>query len=190
MEDKTDIITLLHLVAEKLEELKIPYVVTGGIAVSYWGLPRTTHDIDIIIEIDSSKTNEILKAFKKEFYISREGIEGMLEHNISFNIIHNESGFKIDFWPIDKKDSHKIAEFKRASKENVFGKKISMITPEDLIITKLQWFKDSDSSRHLEDIKSIFKISKVDLDYVKNWAEKQGTMEIFNKIISAVKFIK
>lgn len=183
MKKEIDLISLLQLVVSRLEKLKIPYVVTGGLAVAYWGLPRSTHDIDIIIEIDSSKVDAILKAFQKDFYISREGIESMLEHNISFSIIHNESGIKIDFWPVDKKDKHKSAEFKRASKENVFGKKISMIAPEDLIIVKLQWFKDSNSSRHLEDIKSIFKISKVDLKYIKNWAEKQSTSKILEEII-------
>jgi hypothetical protein len=183
MKKEIDLISLLQLVVDRLEKLKIPYVVTGGLAVSYWGLPRSTHDIDIIIEINSSKTDEILKAFQKDFYISREGIESMLEHNISFNIIHNESGIKIDLWPLNKKDKHKIAEFKRVKKENVFGKKISMISPEDLIITKLQWFQDSNSSRHLEDIKSILKISKVDLKYIKNWAEKQLTIKILEKLL-------
>jgi len=50
----------LKLVVNKLDKLRIPYVLTGGLAVSYWGAPRTTHDIDIIIEIDSSKTASII----------------------------------------------------------------------------------------------------------------------------------
>ena len=183
MKKEVDLISILQLVVERLEILKIPYVVTGGLAVSYWGFPRSTHDIDIIIEIDSSKTEEMLKFFKKDFYINKEGIEGMLERDISFNIIHNESGIKIDFWPLGKEDKHKIMEFKRARKENVFGKTISMIAPEDLIIVKLQWFRESNSSRHLEDIKSILKISEVDLKYIKNWAERQGTIDILKTLI-------
>jgi len=183
MKKEVDLISILQLVVERLEILKIPYVVTGGLAVSYWGFPRSTHDIDIIIEIDPSKTEEILKSFKKDFYISKEGIESMLERDISFNIIHNESGIKIDFWPLGKEDKHKIMEFKRARKENVFGKTISMIAPEDLIIVKLQWFRESNSSRHLEDIKSILKISEVDLKYIKNWAERQGTIDILETLI-------
>lgn len=74
-------------------------------------------------------------------------------------------------------------EFKRARKENVFSKTISMIAPEDLIIVKLQWFRESNSSRHLEDIKSILKISEVDLKYIKNWAERQGTIDILETLI-------
>lgn len=178
-----DLISLLKLVVGRLEKLKIPYVVTGGIAVSFWGAPRTTHDIDIIIEIGASKKSGIIKAFRNDFYISRGGIEGMLEHNISFNIIHNKSGLKVDFWPIDKKDSHKVIEFKRSIVKNIFGKKISIIAPEDLIVVKLQWFKDSNSSRHLEDIKSILQISKVDLNYIKKWAERQSTIKILDAIL-------
>ncbi|MCX6759806.1 MAG: hypothetical protein NTW46_00490 [Candidatus Nealsonbacteria bacterium] len=110
----------------------------------------------------------------------------MLERDISFNIIHNKSQTKIDFWPIDKRDSHKIAEFKRAPKEKVFGEKISMIAPEDLIIVKLQWFKDSSSIRHMEDIKSVLRISKVDLKYIKYWAEKHETFDILENLIKEV----
>jgi len=187
MNNELDLVSVLHIVAGRLDRLRIPYVVTGGIAVSYWGLPRTTHDIDIIIEINRSKINAILKAFERDFYISKEGVEGMLEHNISFSIIHNKSQIKIDFWPIDRKDKHKIIEFKRAPKENIHDKKISMIAPEDLILVKLQWFQDSGSSRHLEDIKSILKISKVDLKYIKMWAKKHSTIKILEEILKQIK---
>lgn len=174
--------SVLKLVVDKLNKLQIPYVLTGGLAVSYWGAPRTTHDIDIIIEIDSSKTDSIIQAFDKEFYISREGIEEMLLHGMPFNLIHHKTGIKIDFWPVDRTDPHKVLEFSRALKQKIFGQQISIITPEDLIIVKLKWYQDSESSRHLEDVKSILKISKVTIDYIKQWAFKQGTLEIFNRI--------
>lgn len=177
-----DLISLLKTVVNKLEELKIPYVLTGGLAVSFWGMPRTTHDIDIVIEIGVQKVDEIFRAFQDDFYISRAGIEDMVGRGISFNIIHNETGVKIDFWPIDKKNPHRVSEFKRALKQEVFGKKISIISPEDLIIVKLQWYKDSKSTRHLEDIKSVLKVSKVNLSYIKKWAAQHSTLEIFEKL--------
>lgn len=174
--------SVLKLVVNKLDKLRIPYVLTGGLAVSYWGVPRTTHDIDIIIEIDSSKTDSIIQAFDKEFYVSREGIDRMLSYGTSFNLIHHKTGVKIDFWPVDKKDPHKVLEFSRALKKKVFGQTISIIAPEDLIIVKLKWCQEGESFRHLEDVKSILRISQVNIAYIKQWALKQGTLEIFNRI--------
>jgi len=174
--------SVLKLVVNKLDKLRIPYVLTGGLAVSYWGAPRTTHDIDIIIEIDSSKTASIIRAFDKEFYVSREEIESMLSHGRSFNLIHHKTGIKIDFWLVDKKDPHKVLEFSRALKKKIFGQTISIIAPEDLIIVKLKWCQGGESFRHLEDVKSVLRISKVDTAYIKQWAHKQGTLEIFNQI--------
>jgi len=106
----------------------------------------------------------------------------MLSHGRSFNLIHHKTGIKIDFWLVDKKDPHKVLEFSRALKKKFFGQTISIIAPEDLIIVKLKWCQDGESFRHLEDVKSVLRISKVDTAYIKQWAHKQGTLEIFNQI--------
>lgn len=180
-----ELLSLLKLVVSRLEKLKIPYVLTGGLAVSFWGSPRTTHDIDIVIEIDFSKIDKVFDAFQKDFYISRDSIEEMLERGTSFNIIHFKTGLKVDFWPINKKDPQRILEFKRASKRKIFNKKISIIAPEDLILNKLQWYKRGESTRHLEDIKSILKISGVDLNYIKKWAKTHSTIGIFEKLLKS-----
>lgn len=178
-----DLVFLLKLVVSRLENLEIPYVLTGGVAVSFWGFPRTTHDIDIIIEINASEIERIVDVFKKDFYISRESMKEMLEYGTSFNIIHFKTGLKVDFWPVDRKDPYRISEFKRALKKKIFDKKISIISPEDLILTKLQWYRESESTRHLEDIESIFKVSKLDLDYIKKWAKIHSTIEVLNELI-------
>ena len=182
-----EITSLLKLVVGKLDKLQIPYVLTGGLAVSFWGSPRSTHDIDIIIEIDKSYIGGLVKAFQKDFFIQQEVVEEMLRRGTSFNAIHHKTGLKVDFWPVDKKDQHKILEFQRAPKKDIFGKVVSIIAPEDLIIVKLQWYKESESSRHLADIKSILKISQVDMEYIKKWAKQHSTLEIFEQIIDDVK---
>lgn len=174
--------SLLKLVVSRLEKIEIPYMLTGGLAVSFWGLPRTTHDIDVIIEAQGKDKDKIINIFKKDFYISEEAITQAIEQKFTFNIIHFKSGLKIDFWLV-KKDPYRISEFKRRLKKKIFGKDIFIISPEDLILSKLLWYKESESTRHLEDVQSILKISKVDLSYIKNWAKKQSTIKIFNKIL-------
>ena len=176
-----DLVSLLKIVTKKLDKANIAYMVSGGLAVSFWGFPRTTHDIDIVIEAREKDKDKIIKLFKEDFYISSEAVEDAIKERFTFNIIHNKSGLKIDFWLI-KKDAFGKSEFGRKLKKKIFGEHIFIISPEDLILCKLLGFKETKSDRRLEDAKSILATSKVDLKYVKKWAEKQGTMEIFNKI--------
>lgn len=157
-------------------------MLTGGLAVSFWGLPRTTHDIDIVIEVKKEAQEKIINTFRKDFYISEEAVSQAIAERFTFNIVHYNAGLKIDFW-LMKKGSFSSLEFKRKRKKKIFGKEIYIISPEDLILEKLLWFKESQSTRHLEDIEGIIKISKIELNYIKNWAERQSTIKILSEIL-------
>jgi len=177
-----NLVSLLKVVAKRLNKAEIPYMVSGGIAVSYWGFPRTTHDIDIVIEAKEEDKDKIVGFFNKDFYISPEAVEDAIKTRFTFNIIHNRSGLKVDFWLI-KEDSFGKSEFTRKLKKKMFGEEIFIISPEDLILSKLLGYKETQSDRRLEDARSILKTSKVNLNYIKNWAKKQSTTEILKEIL-------
>lgn len=177
-----DLVSLLKIVKKRLDKADIPYMVSGGVAVSFWGFPRTTHDIDIVIEAHEKDKDKIIKLFEKDFYISSEAVEEAIKERFTFNIIDNKSGLKIDFWLV-KRDGFGESEFKRKLKKKIFGEGIFIISPEDLILCKLMGFKETQSHRRLEDAKSILATSKIDLEYVKNWAKKQKTMDILEIIL-------
>ena len=182
-----DLVSILKIVKKRLDKADIEYMVSGGMAVSFWGFPRTTHDIDIVIEAREKDKNKILKLFEKDFYISPEAVEEAIKERFTFNIIDNKSGLKIDFWLI-KRDAFGKSEFGRKQKEKMFGENIFIISPEDLILCKLMGYKETQSHRRLEDAKSILAASKVDLKYIKNWAKKQGTIDILEDIIKKYAF--
>ena len=177
-----DLVFLLKIVKKRLDKAGIPYMVSGGVAVSFWGFPRTTHDIDIVIEAQEKDKNKIIKIFEKDFYISDEAVEEAIKNRFTFNIIDNKSGLKIDFWLL-KKDAFGKSEFSRKIKERMFGEDIFIISPEDLVLCKLMGFEETKSGRRLQDAKSILQTSKVDMKYIKSWAEKQGTIEILNDLL-------
>jgi hypothetical protein len=178
---------LLLKIGKILTKLKIPYVITGGFAVSVWGKPRYTADIDVVIELLPEKLDKLaenLLLIDKNIYLSKEAMREALEKKGEFNFIHPQTGLKVDFW-IAKDDFEKLKIKRRVLKK--FGKqKIAFITPEDLILSKLMWYKESESSKQLEDIKSIFEISKVNLKYIKYWAKKQFTIKILKNLIKNI----
>jgi len=173
---------LLCKIAKILEELDIPYLVTGGFAVAVLAKPRYTADIDIVIELISKKVPELareLLSIDKGVYISEEAMRDALEDKEEFNFIHPQTGLKVDFWI----KRYPFEKFEKAIIKIIDGQNVNFISPEDLILSKLIWYKESKSSRHLEDIKSILEISKVNLNYIKKWAEEQSTIKILNEIL-------
>ena len=175
---------LLVKIAQELEKLRILYCVTGGYAVSIWGRPRFTADLDIVIQLelhDIATLARALRLLSQVGYVDEAVMKDALRHNGEFNFIHPESGLKVDFWVVG---SNPVSgqEIKRAIVKKLYGQNISFISPEDLILSKLRWYQDSASTRQLEDIESVIKISKIDEVYLKNEARKQGTIEILNSL--------
>jgi len=165
-----------------LDKNNIPYMVTGGLAVSVWGRVRSTLDIDIVLGIKRKDIESLVKIFQKDFYIDAKAVEMALLKNLSFNVIDFETNTKIDFYVVGN-DDYEEERFRRKIIKDILGLKVSVISPEDLILIKLLWYKNSDSRRHLEDAESILKISPVDLEYLKKWAKKQDTLGILEEIL-------
>lgn len=185
--EKVDPRLLLIKIVKILDDLEIPYIVTGGIAVLVWGRPRFTADIDMVVEMKEYKIGVLEKALlslSEYGYISKKAIAEALKRKGEFNFIDGFTGVKVDFW-VTKGGETGILEFKRKKVKTVLGKKINFISPEDLILRKLVWYKESYSGRHLEDIESIFKISgnKLDKTYIKKWAVKLGVLDELNKLL-------
>lgn len=178
---------LLAEVAKILQRLKIPYLVTGGMAVLVWGRPRFTADIDIVVELKSENIDKLTSALSilgKASYIDKNMVKDALKHGGEFNFIHGETGIKVDFWVV-KKQEFELSRLTRRIAKNILKQKVYFISPEDLILSKLRWYKKNQSSRHVEDAESVLKISgkKLDMAYLRRWAKKLGILGALNKLI-------
>ena len=84
---------------------------------------------------------------------------------------------------IKKRDKIGEEELARRIVKKIDKQKVYFISPEDLILSKLRWFKESQSDRHLEDVESVLKLSKVDLKYLKQQARKQENLDILSELL-------
>jgi hypothetical protein len=174
---------LLCEIAKILEELEIPYIVTGGFAVAVLAKPRFTADIDIVIELLPKNIAQLVKRLfliDKDVYVSEEAIKDAVERKGEFNFIHPQTGLKVDFW-IKK---YPFEKFERVIVKKINGQKVNFISAEDLVLSKLIWYKEGQGSKQLEDIKSVLEIAKPDLDYIKTWAKRASTIYILEEILS------
>lgn len=178
---------LLKNIAEILSELKIPYAITGGFAVSVWGNPRSTADIDIVVELIDKNIKPLIEkvlVLSKDFYVDEDMAKNAVINKSEFNFIDPDSGLKVDFFVMDNTPYNKL-KIKRAILRDVAGARVLFVSPEDLILGKLIWSKESHSQKQQDDIKTVLRNPKIkpDFKYLKVWAEKHGTIETLNKLI-------
>ncbi len=156
-----------------LDQLNTPYIVTGALAVSFYGLPRTTHDIDLVIELKQKHVAPLVKAFSKEFYISSKAVQEAISRSSVFNVIDPRSGLKIDFW-IARPEAFDRERFRRRRQEPLFNRSLWLPSPEDVILSKLLWYKESKSDKHFVDAKGVWEMMEGSLDasYLQEWADR------------------
>lgn len=177
---------LLREITSLLQKEDIPYMVTGALSVIFYGRPRASHDIDFVIEAQREDIDRVKKAFSslsQEFLIQEEAIEEAIIEKLSFNVLHLPTMLKLDFFLLRNSDFDK-SRFARRKTFTVFGQKMVFASPEDTILIKLLWYKESTIEKHLVDAAFIYQIQedKLDRNYMENWVRKQETLKLFNEL--------
>ena len=177
---------LLRYVVGAIERLGLPYMVTGSVATIFFGEPRFTNDIDIVLTLAPGQIVEFCQAFPApEFYLSEEAVREAVQQRGQFNIIHPTSGLKADII-IPQDTLYDRTRFTRAKRVRPGGDyEASFASAEDVIIKKMEYYQQGGSEKHLRDITGVLKISgsKVDLDYIADWASKLGLESVWKAIL-------
>ncbi len=176
---------LLRYVVAAIERLGLSYMVTGSVATIFFGEPRFTNDIDIVIDLGTEQIAEFCRAFPApDFYLSEEAVRVAVQQQAQFNIIHPSSGLKIDVI-IPQDTPFNRCRFARAERfRPAEDYEASFASAEDVIIKKMEYYREGGSEKHLRDISGVLKISgsKVDRDYITDWAVKLGLESIWKAI--------
>ncbi len=177
--------TLIWVCAH-FKTLNIDYMITGGSALGFWGHIRTTMDIDILIHIHEQQIDPFFQGLRQETYIDILQAKDAFANHQMFNIIHRETFFKIDLIPL-KDDPYEIEKFKNRRKILYENFDFFVISPEDLILSKLLWSQSiGGSERQIRDCESIYQLNQdqLNLPYLKKWLSHLGLENsVFGKSI-------
>lgn len=165
---------LLAAIADRLEAAGVPYMVVGSIAGSFHGLPRTTVDVDVVIDPTAEALREFVDALPADdYYVAETAVLEAFDRRSSFNIIEQATGWKVDLL-IRKDRPFSASEFERRTAVPIFGRHTPIATAEDTIIAKLEWARAGESERQLRDVAGILDVSgeTIDREYIGRWVEE------------------
>ncbi|HEV7731968.1 MAG TPA: hypothetical protein VGR62_07390 [Candidatus Binatia bacterium] len=165
----SDEFTVLSMVASRLDAAGIAYMLSGSVAMGYYAQPRMTRDIDIVVELGHSQADVFVAAMAPDFYLDDRTAHDAVEHCGMFNAIHSTLIVKVDFI-VRKTSAYRRTEFDRRRQVTIDGVRLSLVAPEDLILSKLDWARDSRSEMQLRDVKNLLdSVPDLDRSYFDHW---------------------
>lgn len=170
-----------------LEESGIPYMVTGSYASSAHGVPRATNDIDIVIAPSRTQLEVLMAKLPPDrYYAEIEDALDALDHRSQFNVIDFATTWKADLI-VKKNRPFSEREFARRRVHAVAGLNVSLARAEDILIAKLEWFREGQSARQIEDAAGIIRRQGTALDrsYVEHWVRELGLEAEWQMALSA-----
>ena len=154
-----------------LRGLGLPVLVGGSVASSVYGVPRTTHDVDIVTQFELSDVDALLRALGARYYQSREAIEEAVTMRTCFNLIDYTTMLKIDIFVLGD------SAFARAELEGVSDLEVDRATGmwlplprvEDLIVQKLAWFEEGGrvADSQWRDVLGMLRVQRAALDLAR-----------------------
>ena len=154
-------------VVRQLDELGIRYLVGGSLASSVHGIPRSTQDIDLLVELPGSKIDDLVKRLEPAFYVDRDMIADAVRRRSSFNIIDLKTMFKVDLFVSNRSPLLQEEMGRRQAVE--LGEPphaVQICSAEDIVVQKLDWYEKGGriSERQWNDVVGVLTTRKTSLD--------------------------
>ena len=150
----SDELAVLRDVSTRLSSAGIQFMVTGSVAMNYYAEPRMTRDIDLVMALESSQVDQIVRLFEGDYYVDEQAVSRAIGRRSIFNLIHNESIITVDCIVL-KRDPYRMEEFARRQKVSIGDFETWIVSREDLILSKLYWARESRSEMQLRDVGNL-----------------------------------
>lgn len=138
----------------KLSVAGILYMITGSYGSMFHGEPRATNDVDIVIAPTADQIQKFTQLLDEHHYVDLETARTAVADKSMFNVIDINSGWKVDLI-VRKSRPFSIEEFNRRTAVDFMGNEVFVVSPEDVILSKLEWSKKGQSEQQLRDVESV-----------------------------------
>lgn len=175
---------VLGTVVEALRASGIPHMVAGSMASTRYSEPRTTRDVDVVIDPTSEADLEafVARLDAQRFYVGDH--RAAFRQRAMFNVIDVTNGWKIDLM-VRRDRPFSANEFARRRPTTIDGVAADLATPEDVILSKLEWAQLGESERQRADVRAVLTAVGDDLDhtYLEFWATELGVLDALRTLL-------
>jgi hypothetical protein len=176
-------ISVLLEVTGILDAAGIDYMLTGSVAMNFYATPRMTRDIDLVAVVAFADAGRIVDSFPaSRYYVAGEAVREAVLHQSSFNLLHQASMVKVDVM-IRKRSEFRLLEFERRRQIRLRDRPVWIVSREDLILSKMDWARDSLSERQLDDVRNLL-ASDCDMTYIREWSGKLQLTDILTRVMA------
>ena len=177
-------------VLEILGRFGVPYHLGGSYASAIHGIPRQTHDVDLVVDLGPGLEQRIAKSLEGEFYVDELAIVRAVRERSSFNLVHLASGVKVDLF-VKGRSAFDESEFARSVLVNLgdeVSRDVFVKSAEDTVLRKLLWYRlgGESSGRQWEDVQGIvgMQAERLDVAYLVRWADQLEIRDLLDRLLA------
>jgi hypothetical protein len=170
------------------EQMGLPYAVMGGFAVRAFGIPRATYDVDFTLAIDRTRLAELCQAVGRlDYTVPEPYLSGWIDQVkglplVKFRLYLESRGADIDVFLAESPYQEVVLDRRR--REEVEGRSVWPVSPEDLVLLKLF----AGRPRDIADIGDVmFTQRQLDVAYMRNWAGQLGLRDELERVLTESK---
>jgi hypothetical protein len=170
-------------VVDALNELQVPYMLTGSLASNTYGIVRSTQDADFVVQVDDAGVTRIAAQLTPLFKLDPQVSFETVTMSSRYVMLSSDQEFKVELFLLTD-DPYDQERFRRRMKGVFEGRVAYLPAPEDVILFKMLWYKQARRRKDLDDVKNVIAVqgSRLDAEYLQHWCSKYGTLDLLNSI--------
>lgn len=168
-------VDLLNAVCQPLEDQRIQYAITGSIVSSVYGEPLTSLDVDICLRMSPVEARQLARTLPARFYRDEDAMVDAATRSTMANLLDLNSHLKIDLSVLAREPYYdSVLSRRRLVSYGLGGQQFWSVSPEDIVLMKLLWRKDSKSQKQWNNALSVVRVRGANLDwkYLNEWAPR------------------
>ncbi|MBU4398272.1 MAG: hypothetical protein KKE86_02940 [Planctomycetes bacterium] len=175
-------------VVAALRRLGVKYYICGSLASTFYGIARTTTDVDLVAELSQSDVSAFAEAIREQYYVDEKMILDAISQKSCFKLVHLPTASMVIVYsskdrPYDKMAMERTQE--NSLDDELPEARFFLPSPEDVVLSKLEWYRlgDEVSERQWRDIAGVMKVNRASLDrkYMEQWAVELGVADLLAK---------
>lgn len=170
-------IEIVECVCTELDRQNIRYALTGSVVSSVYGEPFTSQDVDICVTMSAEQAKVLAGSLPSRFYRDEQALLDAAQNRTMANLIDSRTQFKVDLSVVpDDPFYRSLMERRKRISLDPGGPDFWAVSPEDIVLMKLVWRKDTRSRKQWENALSVMRVQRQQLDftYLRSWAVQLG----------------